>query len=229
MKDKLSGDGFRIFLWADWKRWLWEVWVPFHFVGKRRAHASRSVASSACLEPGPGGGARAGCADHKELSVGAPSSRKAKRWWQEAPGWREDGKRSALVAPRRARRKGVGDRVRFSVCASDLSSQRKHTASLEGLTLANPANAIRWQCKNPNVSRHQGLGLRMPIALSLSVYTPRGATSSSNIFAGLLLWKARHSSCCCFFSCLITTELQFPAAFWTMKHEQKLELSVFKI
>lgn len=70
---------------------------------------------------------------------------------------------------------------RFSVCASDFSSQRKNMASdLRDLSLT--IYLMPFDRRNVNVSQNQ-----MLIALSLSVYTPQVPESSSNFFAWLLI------------------------------------------
>lgn len=78
--------------------------------------------------------------------------------------------------------------IRFSVCASDFSSQRKNMKSdLRDLSLPIFLMPFDGREKNSNVSQNQGLGLHMLIALSLSVYTPQVPKSSSNFFAWLLI------------------------------------------
>lgn len=118
----------------------------------------------------------------------------------------------------RAARPGEGlEMVRVSVCASDFSCQEK-TQSALGWTL--PILLIpsdRRGC--PSVSQCQGPSLHTQIALRLSVYTPGSKVFLKCLCSALNLDKPNSLMAGVSFFLLITTELQFPAAFWTMKCE----------
>lgn len=176
-----------------------KFWIPFHFVGKARAHASKSVASATCPEPSPyWGGWGPGTWTIKNsvpectvtegpghTSETEGSSRMERVASGRRPLPKMDGERTLAWHREGPEEKVEGIRVKFSVCASDFSSQRKHTESLEGLALASPVNVTGWQSKNPNVSEPRAGPSDVDSARSVCLHT-LGAMSSSNIFARLL-------------------------------------------
>lgn len=106
---------------------------------------------------------------------------------REGPPPMNDQKRSILVARGwvRKKKKAYRKMIRFSVCASDFSSQRKTTESeLRDFSLSILLMPFDGREKIPMCLRIKGRAFNWP-ALSLSVYTPQVAKSSSNIFAWL--------------------------------------------
>lgn len=107
---------------------------------------------------------------------------------REGPLPMNDQKRSISVAGgwvRKKKKKAYRKTIRFSVCASDFSSQRKTTESeLRDFSLSILLMPFDGREKIPMCLRIKGRAFNWP-ALSLSVYTPQVAKSSSNIFAWL--------------------------------------------
>lgn len=177
-------------------------------VRKWRSQPLGGATLSACLEPTPGGRDGPGeQADHtcharvwsSRTSVQTSEEREGSLGWREWHYW--EGLCLRMIRKGVFCRQGQGPQekvyrkmLRFTARASDFSSQRgekknpkKHThRNLRDSSLPNVVNAIWWERKNSNVSQSQGLGLQMLIALSLSVYTPQVAKSSSSIFTMLL-------------------------------------------
>lgn len=174
-------------------------------VRKWRSQALGGATLSACLEPTPGGRDGPGeQADHtcharvwsSRTSVQTLEEREGSLGWRVAllggPLPANDQKRRVLPAGTRATRKGLQKNAKiYCSCLwlqfpKEKKKPKKHThRNLRDSSLPNVVNAIWWERKNSNVSQSQGLGLQMLIALSLSVYTPQVAKSSSSIFTML--------------------------------------------